>query len=91
MPWRGPRRTRTAVGQLGPALAAGVLVTVFMSWPEIGAIRLLPGLWAVLFSLGVFSSRPYLPRTTGWVALYYLVAGAAFMRDGLHGGRYQIY
>jgi hypothetical protein len=37
---------------------------------------LLPGLWAVVFGLGVFATRPYLPRAVGWVGLYYLTAGA---------------
>jgi hypothetical protein len=39
----------------------------------------LPGLWAMVFGLGIFASRPYLPRTTGWVALYYLTAGALLL------------
>ena len=42
-------------------------------------MQYLPGLWAVLFSLGVFASRPYLPRIIGWVALYYLVAGTVLL------------
>jgi hypothetical protein len=39
-------------------------------------------LWAILFGLGIFASRPYLPRTTGWVALYYLTAGALLLFFG---------
>jgi hypothetical protein len=42
-------------------------------------VALLPGLWAVLFGLGVFASRPYLPRATGWVALFYLAAGGLLL------------
>jgi len=69
------RRTRMVVAQFMPCLAAGGAVTtgLFLAGP--GLIRFLPGLWAVLFSLGIFSSRPYLPRTAGWVALFYLGAG----------------
>lgn len=69
------RHTRTVVGQLAPALVAGVAVSVplGLAGPELR--DLLPGLWSVLFSLGVFASRPYLPKNIGWVALYYLVAG----------------
>jgi hypothetical protein len=33
-------------------------------------------LLSVLFALGVFSSRPYLPRIAGWIGLWYLAAGA---------------
>ena len=37
---------------------------------------MLPGLWAILFSLGVFASFRLLPRPTYWVGVYYLMAGA---------------
>ena len=40
---------------------------------------LLPGLWALLFGLGIFASRPYLVRASGWVALYFYAAGAALL------------
>jgi hypothetical protein len=39
----------------------------------------LPGIWAITHGLGVFASRPYLPRTVGWVALFYLAAGVALI------------
>jgi len=34
------------------------------------------GLWAMLFSLGIFASFRLLPRATFWVAVYYLMASA---------------
>jgi hypothetical protein len=69
------RRTRKVVGQFVPCLAAGAAVTWgVVRWSE-WTIPLLPGLWAVVFSLGIFAARPYLPRAIGWVALYYLAAG----------------
>jgi len=37
----------------------------------------------MLFSLGIFASRPYLPRIMGWIALYYLVAGAVLLALGV--------
>ena len=73
------RRTRTAVGQLLPCFVAGMGVTALMGRPGSDSMQYLPGLWAVLFSLGVFASRPYLPRIIGWVALYYLVAGTVLL------------
>lgn len=73
------RRTRTAVGQLFPCLVAGFVVAVLMARPGSDSISFLPGLWAVLFSLGIFASRPYLPRMIGWVALYYLAAGTVLL------------
>jgi len=79
------RTTRRVVGQFVPAVAAGALLSVAV--PALGAdyVRVLPGCWAVLFSLGIFAARPYLPRAVGWVALFYLVAGAVLLflaRDG---------
>jgi hypothetical protein len=44
-----------------------------------GLIAFLPGVWTALFSLGIFAARPYLPRTIGWVGLYYLIAGAGLL------------
>jgi hypothetical protein len=37
----------------------------------------LPGLWTMVFGLGVLASAPYLPRAVLGVALYYVAAGAA--------------
>jgi len=73
------RRTRATVGQLLPCLVAGGGVAVLLARPGSDTIAFIPGLWAVLFSLGIFASRPYLPRITGWVALYYLAAGALLL------------
>ena len=42
-------------------------------------IPLLPGLWAICFGIGVFASRPYLPRASGFVALFYYAAGIALL------------
>lgn len=72
------RRTRTVFGQLAPCLAAGVLVTLAaLADPRL--VPLLPGLWAIVYSLGVFAARPYLPRMIGFAALYYLAAGGALL------------
>jgi hypothetical protein len=67
--------TWLAVEQFVPCLAAGALLTVVLvrSAPE--SLWMLPGLWQILFSLGVFASCRLLPRATFGVALFYLVAG----------------
>ena len=46
-----------------------------MAFPRLNAL----GLWATLFGLGVFAARPYLPRATGWVGLFYLGCGALLL------------
>lgn len=66
--------TLLAVEQFTPAVAAGALLTwaCYDFIPE--AIPLLPGLWMILFALGVFASSHLLPKPIFAVAGYYLVA-----------------
>lgn len=73
------RHTRQVVGQFVPCLLAGAVVSVTLPAFDPGLARLLPGLWSLLFGLGVFASRPYLARATGWVALWFVVAGTALL------------
>jgi hypothetical protein len=73
------RHTRQVVGQLLPTLAAGAAVSLGLPAADPGLVRILPGLWALLFGLGLFASRPYLARATGWVALFFLLAGGALL------------
>ena len=66
-----------AVEQFLPAGAAGVLLAV-MLWkfaPE--TLWMLPGLWQLLVSLGVFASVRSLPRTVAFAGAWYFVAGFA--------------
>jgi hypothetical protein len=64
-----------AVEQFLPAGVAGVLLAV-MLWkfaPE--TLWLLPGLWQVLVSLGVFASVRSLPRSVALAGAWYFIAG----------------
>src|SRR5262249_3503862 len=67
----------TAVEQFLPAAAAGTLVTavLFRFAPE--NLWMLPGLWQILFSLGVFASCRFLPRPIFAVGVWYLTTGLA--------------
>jgi len=67
--------TLQAAEQFVPSLAAGALLTLVMAMFAHEEIWLLPGLWAVLFSLGVFASRRVLPPAITVVGGYYLLAG----------------
>jgi hypothetical protein len=69
--------TLLAVEQFLPCLAAGGLLTVAVVTRGADSVWMLPGLWAVLFSLGVFASCRLLPKPVIWVAAYYLAAGVA--------------
>jgi hypothetical protein len=66
-----------AVGQFLPAVVAGALVTLVVYRKAPDALGMLPGLWAVFFSLGIFASWRLLPRATFGVGVYYLAAGVA--------------
>jgi hypothetical protein len=68
-----------AVEQFLPSAVAGVLLAV-MLWkfaPE--TLWLLPGLWQVLVSLGVFASVRSLPRSVALAGAWYFVAGFAVL------------
>lgn len=71
------RQTRQAVEQFLPCIAAGGALTWALASvaPDSGA--LLPGLWSIVFSLGVFSSSRQLPPAILAVGVYYLAAGIA--------------
>ena len=43
---------------------------------------MLPGLWSLVFSLGVFASYRLLPRQVFWVGLYYGLCGAGCLLFG---------
>jgi len=73
------RHTLQVVGQFVPCLAAGAAVSFSFAALDPGLVRLLPGIWALLLGLGVFASRPYLARATGWVALFFVFAGTGLL------------
>lgn len=69
------RLTWLAVEQFAPCLVAGAAVTVvlFIAAPE--SLWILPGLWSVLFSLGVLGASRLLGRTICLAGAWYLAAG----------------
>jgi hypothetical protein len=66
---------RMAVEQFLPAAGAGALVTVVLLRHAPANLWLLPGIWQVIFSLGVFASCRFLPRAMAAAGLWYLVTG----------------
>ena len=67
--------TWLAVEQFLPAVVAGGLLSYVLVSSAPDGVWLLPGLWQVLFSLGVFASCRLLPRAVFAVAVFYLIAG----------------
>jgi len=78
---RGPKSilrreiTWLAVEQFMPCLVAGGLTTMVLVRSSPESLWILPGLWQIFFSLGVFASCRLLPRATFGVAVFYLIAG----------------
>jgi hypothetical protein len=62
-----------------PCLAAGLLLTFVMVEYAIETSWMLPGLWMILFSLGIFSSRRYVPKQALLVGGFYMLAGAGVL------------
>ncbi len=69
------QQTLLAVEQFAPCLVAGTGLTWAMVRYSPEAAGLLPGLWAIVFSLGIFASCRQLPPQAVMVGVYYLVAG----------------
>jgi len=66
---------RMAVEQFLPSAGAGALLTLVIARSVPSAIWMLPGLWQIIFSLGVFSSCRFLPRPMIAAGAWYLLAG----------------
>jgi hypothetical protein len=73
------RQTRRVVGQFLPSIAAGAIIAASFVHLSASLVPLLPGIWALCFGVGTFASRPYLPRATGYVALFYYAAGVTLL------------
>jgi hypothetical protein len=66
---------KSAVEQFLPAAIVGFLLTGVMLLAAPRESWMLPGLWQLIFSLGVFASCRFLPRQMFAVGLWYLVCG----------------
>ena len=67
--------TWLAIEQFCPCLIGGALVTVVLVRARPESLWMLPGLWQIFYSLGIFASCRLLPRPTFWVAVFYLGTG----------------
>ncbi|SFN89212.1 hypothetical protein SAMN05216330_101852 [Bradyrhizobium sp. Ghvi] len=64
-----------AVEQFLPAGVAGVLLAVVMWKFAAATLWLLPGLWQILVSLGIFASVRSLPRSVAFAGAWYFISG----------------
>jgi hypothetical protein len=73
---------QSAVEAFAPAIVAGLMLTVVLVRGAPAESWLLPGLWQVVFSLGVFASCRFLPRTTFMIGVWYLGCGLLYLTLG---------
>jgi hypothetical protein len=66
---------QSAVEQFLPAAIVGLLLTGVLLLAAPKDLWMLPGLWEVIFSLGVFASCRFLPRQMFAVGVWYLACG----------------
>jgi hypothetical protein len=71
-----------AVSQFLPCVAVGGLLMFVLAGSSPENVWMLPGLWQLLFSLGIFASYRLLPRPTFYVAVFYLCAGTMCLTLG---------
>ncbi len=72
------RRTRRVMGQFLPCVLAGGLFTLALGRTD-SNVQLLPGVWAVVFGLGIIAVRPHLPRAVGVIGLAYVLVGGLLL------------
>jgi len=71
-----------AVEQFLPSASAGLLTTVVLLRCVPAASWILPGVWQLVFSLGVFSSCRFLPRPMLMAGFWYLITALACISFG---------
>ncbi len=64
-----------AVEQFLPCVLAGGLLAFAVASFAPESIWMLPGMWQVLFGLGLFACHRLLPRPVFWLAFFYLISG----------------
>jgi hypothetical protein len=71
-----------------PALLSGLALTVVIAGaaPEVG--WMLPGLWAMVYGLGVAASARFLPKLVSIVALYFVLCGMVCIALSARGWAY---
>ena len=73
---------RMAVEQFLPAAGAGLLVTVVILRCARPEAWMIPGLWQIIFSLGVLSSCRFLPKAMIAAGAWYLLTGLCCVAMG---------
>lgn len=67
--------TLLAVEQFIPCTVVGGLLSYILMRVSWETMWIAPGMWTILFGLGILASRQLLPRAIGWVGAFYLMCG----------------
>ncbi len=69
------QHTLLAVEQFLPCVVVGALLTlcIYRSAPDVA--WMLPGLWSLIYGLGIFASYRLLPPQVFWVGSFYILCG----------------
>lgn len=73
---------RMAVEQFLPSAAAGLLITIVLLRYVPVAAWMLPGMWQIIFGLGIFSSCRFLPPPMIAAGAWYLLTGLSCLAMG---------
>lgn len=73
---------RMAIEQFVPSIVAGLLITVVVLGSAPHVAWIIPGMWQVTFSLGIFSSCRFLPKPMVAAGVWYLSTGLACIAMG---------
>jgi hypothetical protein len=76
----------SAIEQLVPVGVAGALLTFVLLRFAPDTLWLMPGLWQILFSLGIFASCRFLPRALFAAGAWYLCSGLVCIAIAAAGG-----
>ncbi|MGA2440298.1 MAG: hypothetical protein ABSH08_05035 [Tepidisphaeraceae bacterium] len=74
--------TRSAVEQFLPFVLVGGLLTLVLCQHAVEADWMLPGLWQILFGLGLLSLRHLSPEPIRFVGAFYILCGLANLSGG---------
>jgi len=74
--------TKLAISQFLPCLVTGALVTIVFIRAARESAWMLPGLWQILFSQGIFASCRLLPKSVFAVGCFYLGSGLVMLTIG---------
>jgi hypothetical protein len=71
-----------AVEQFLPSVGAGALIAIVLIRFVPSCVWMLPAMWQITFSLGVFASCRFLPRPMAAAAGWYLITGLTSLAIG---------